>query len=35
MDGAKTRTSGGKALSSSRTATLKPKAGLNGPPAKR
>src|SRR2546423_919121 len=28
MDGAKTRTSGGKVLSASRTAPLKPKAGL-------
>jgi hypothetical protein len=32
MDGTKTRTSG-KTLSSRRTAPLKPKAGLNGPPA--
>ncbi len=32
MDGAKTRTSGGKTLSSCRTAPLKPKPGLSGPP---
>jgi hypothetical protein len=32
MDSTKTRTSGGKTLSSDRTAPLKPKPGLNGPP---
>src|SRR5450631_108707 len=32
MDGTKTRTSGGKILSSYGTAPLKPKNGLNGPP---
>ena len=32
MDGTKTRTSGGKTLSSGRTAPLKPKSGLSGPP---
>ncbi len=35
MDGTKTRTSGGKTLFSSRTAPLKPKAGLSGPPVQR
>jgi hypothetical protein len=34
MDGTKTRTSGGKTLSSDRTAPLKPKPGLSGPPAR-
>ena len=34
MDSTKTRTSGGKALSSDRTAPLKPKPGLNGPPTR-
>src|ERR1700686_838841 len=33
MDGTKTRTSGGNTLSSRRTAPLKPKPGLSGPPA--
>jgi len=33
MDGPKTRTSGGNTLSSRRTAPLKPKSGLSGPPA--
>ena len=33
MDGTKTRTSGRETLSSGRTAPLKPKSGLNGPPA--
>jgi hypothetical protein len=33
MDGTKTRTSGGKTSSSARTAPLKPKPGLSGPPA--
>src|SRR5216684_60220 len=33
MDGPKTRTRGGKTLSSGRTDPLKPKDGLNGPPA--
>src|SRR5437763_2141549 len=33
MDSAKTRTSGRNTLSSARTAPLKPKRGLNGPPA--
>ena len=32
MDGTKTRTSGEKTLSSDRTAPLKPKPGLSGPP---
>src|SRR5271154_1520962 len=32
MDGTKTRTSGGNTLSSCRTAPLKPKSGLSGPP---
>ena len=32
MDGAKARTSAGKTLSSRRTAPLKPKPGLSGPP---
>src|SRR5208282_1797708 len=32
MDGTKTRTSGGKTLSSGGTAPLKPKPGLSGPP---
>src|SRR5258708_31734349 len=32
MDGPKTRTSGGKPLSSRRTAPLEPKSGLSGPP---
>ena len=35
MDGTKTRTSGGKTLSSRRTAPLKPKSGLSGPLARR
>jgi hypothetical protein len=35
MDGAKTRARGWKTLSSGRTAPLKPKPGLNGPPARR
>ena len=35
MDGTKTRTSGGKTLSSCRTAPLKPKPGLSGPPIPR
>src|SRR6266516_930343 len=34
MDGAKARTSGGKTLSSRRTAPLKPKPGLSGPPVR-
>src|SRR5438876_9633041 len=34
MDGTKTRTSGGKTLSSRRTAPLKPKPGLSGPPVR-
>src|SRR5713101_3253502 len=33
MDGTKTRTSGGNTLPSRRTAPLKPKSGLSGPPA--
>src|SRR5580704_3390760 len=32
MDGTKTRTSGGKTLSSGKTAPLKPTPGLSGPP---
>src|ERR1700674_3571845 len=35
MDGSKTRTSGGKTLSSGGTVPLKPKEGLNGPPGPR
>src|SRR5208282_2179040 len=34
MDGTKTRTSGGKTLSSGGTAPLKPKPGLSGPPVR-
>ncbi len=34
VDGTKTRTSGGNTLSSRRTAPLKPKPGLNGPPVR-
>ena len=34
-DGAKTRKSGGRTLSSRRTAPLKPKPGLSGPPVHR
>jgi len=34
MDGPTTRTSSGKALSGGQTAPLKPKEGLNGPPAR-
>src|ERR1700720_3934088 len=35
MGGPKTRTRGGKTLSSGRTAPLKPKPGLSGPPVRR